>query len=182
MPKPIDDVRKSLRPMLDLLVTFGVAPEEIGNSIGWDVCLLSWMPPAPEALNCYDGSAVRPRVIDGGMRHSLLACRELRKAARYLLFGDGDPVDVLPHEIERDRVCWLLLETMGDLGRQPDNAGGILRNSCRTHCQPAKLRVPARGEIRTVRLGMALVLHLQSRRPSPQTNLGWNVQTSRTFP
>jgi hypothetical protein len=37
----------------------------------------------------------------------------------------------LPLEIERDRVDRLLLETRGDLGRQPDNAGGILRNSCR---------------------------------------------------
>jgi hypothetical protein len=68
------------------------------------------MPPTPEALNCYHGSAVRPRVIDGGARHSLLACRELREAARYLLFGDADPVDVLPLEIERDRVYRLLLE------------------------------------------------------------------------
>jgi hypothetical protein len=28
----------------------------------------------------------------------------LREAARYLPFGDADPVDILPLEIERDRV------------------------------------------------------------------------------
>jgi hypothetical protein len=93
MPKPIDDVRNSLQPMLDLLMTFGVAPEEIGSWIG-RVCVPSRMTPALEALNCYGDSAVRPRVIDGGARRSLLACRELREAARYLLFGDSDPVDV----------------------------------------------------------------------------------------
>jgi hypothetical protein len=94
------------------------------------------------------------------VRHLLLACRESREAARYLLFGDGDRVDILPLEIERDRVYRLLFETRGDLGRQPDNAGGILRESCRMHRPPAELRMPPRGEIRTVRVGMALVLHL----------------------
>jgi hypothetical protein len=85
-------------------MTFGIALKEIGNRIGRDVCGPSRMPPASELVTCYDGSAVRPRVIDGGARHSLLACRELREAARYLPFGDADPVDILPLEIERDRV------------------------------------------------------------------------------
>ncbi len=50
MPKPIDDFRNSLQPMPDLVMTFGVAPEEIGNWIGRDVCVPSRMPPASEAL------------------------------------------------------------------------------------------------------------------------------------
>jgi len=55
---------------------------------------------------------------------------------------------------------WRLLETRGDLGTQPDDAGGIPCNSCRALGQPAKLRVPACGEIRTGKVGMALVPHL----------------------
>lgn len=119
------------------------------------------------ALSC---SAVWPHVIDRDPRHPLLACRELREAGRYLLFGDGDPVAVLPLESERDRM-YRLLETRRDLGRRRHNGGGIPHNSYRTHCQPAKLRAPARDEIRTVRITMAPVRRLQARGPSLQKQI-----------
>ena len=87
-----ENVRNSLQPMLDFLMhicgcTGGDREFDRSGSLRSE-------PDAARlgALNCYHGSTVRPRVIDDGARHSLLACGELREAARYLLFGDGDPV------------------------------------------------------------------------------------------
>src|SRR5258708_7194166 len=111
----------------------------------------------------------------GGARHSLVGCRELHEA--HVICSETAIRSMFYRLRLSDIACMYrqLLETpqtTGDLGRQPDNAGGILRNSCRMHCQPAKLRAPARDEIRTVRVGMHSSCTSKREDRRVKTNLG----------